>query len=96
MSEIREMFLCDCGMHGLVITDLKEAGCHEIYLALWQSKYLPEPKGFWERLRWCWQVLKTGQPWADEICLQPKDARKLGERLLELTKPWREKMEDIK
>jgi hypothetical protein len=86
MSEVREIFLCDCREHGLVITDIKEIDCHEIYLALFQYKNLCSPQGFWERIRWCLQVLKTGQPWTDEICLEVKDAKKLGERLLELTK----------
>lgn len=30
-----------------------------------------------ERFRWCWNILKTGSPWADDIIATNKDARGL-------------------
>jgi len=91
MSEIEEILMCDCGEHGLVISDYKEKSdvgvkFHEIYLAMFAWRGYHRPLDFGDRLRWIWRILTTGQPWADDLCLQPKDAKKLGKRLLELTK----------
>lgn len=38
--------------------------------------------GIREKLRWCWNILKTGSPWADDIIATNKDARGLAEFIL--------------
>lgn len=36
-----------------------------------------------ERLRWCWNILKTGSPWADDIIATNQDARGLATFILQ-------------
>jgi hypothetical protein len=30
-----------------------------------------------ERLRWCWRILTTGEPWCDEVCLSEEEIKQL-------------------
>ena len=39
--------------------------------------------GWREKIRWCWNILKTGSPWADDIIATNKDARGLAEFILQ-------------
>ena len=39
-------------------------------------------KGWKERFRWCWRILKTGNPWADSIIASNKNAREIAEFIL--------------
>jgi hypothetical protein len=36
-----------------------------------------------ERIRWCQQIMKTGELWADDIIATNEDARKLAEFILQ-------------
>lgn len=35
-----------------------------------------------ERFRWCWNILRTGSPWADDIIATNQDAKGLAEFIL--------------
>jgi len=81
---IKEIFMCECHSEGVVVSYFDEE--KEIYLALFNYAHSVKTKTFWERLRWCWNVLKTGEPWADEVILDHITAEALGNRLLEIVK----------
>ena len=43
---------------------------NQIYLSIWQRGYRDNNKlSFFERLRWCWQIFRKGQPFGDCIIL---------------------------
>jgi hypothetical protein len=51
--------------------------------------------GWREKIRWCWNILKTGSPWADDIIATNKDARGLANFILQ-TLPKEESNEETK
>ncbi len=76
-SNVKEKFFkCICGSHGLEIIHYTEffedskANFEEFYFNCWElGRNNDNIMGFKERLRWCWQILKTGNPFADSISL---------------------------
>ena len=67
---------CDCGNEILQITEDIEKGHNDqefkmYYLSIyerglnWNNEY-----GFWQRLKYCWHILKTGKPYADSMVLK--------------------------
>ena len=83
----KEIFMCECGTEGIIISDLLKGDkdFQEIDVALFGYLYNVRALDFWGKLRWCWNVLMTGEPWTDQVILDYNTARKLGKRLLELT-----------
>jgi hypothetical protein len=82
---------CTCGCNMLEVERYEESYIHEgnkvidrgWYFVIWGR--FREGKKIWglkERFRWCWNILKTGQPWADDIIATDKDARELAEFIL--------------
>lgn len=51
-------------------------------ITLWQDGFT-RPLGWRERLRWCGNILRTGNPWADHTIITAPDAQKLAEFILE-------------
>lgn len=45
--------------------------------ALWERHSINTPFSFKERLRWCWHVLRTGDPWSDHVIVSKEDFDKL-------------------
>ncbi len=39
--------------------------------------------GWKEKFRWCWRIITTGNPWADDIIVTNKNARGLAEFILQ-------------
>ena len=37
------------------------------YFSYWRMCYDPGKMAFWERIKYCWQVLRTGQAYNDEL-----------------------------
>jgi hypothetical protein len=84
----KKFYECDCHTEGLMISyEYEEDGLPCIDIAFFQhgldaSKQL----SFFERLRWCWHILKKGIPFRDMIILNQRTARELGEDLLKFSK----------
>ena len=62
---------CDCGSELICIEGWpSETGEKAIYISLWeQGNHNNNALTIFDRLRWCWQILKTGRPFTDEIIL---------------------------
>ena len=74
-------FKCSCGSETLQIErnryDATE--CHRDFsFCLWYYS-IYGTLSFYERLRWCFRILKTGNPWADTVILTDNDAKNLAE-----------------
>ena len=76
---VRDVFLCECGSEGLVIEPDEED--KQIYVSLYDRMYQTASKSIFERLRWCWHVLRTGEPWTDSIILDYETANRLADSL---------------
>jgi hypothetical protein len=78
-------YTCDCGTEMLVIEPEIDAIDENrklffLNLSIWLYGYNSKPS-WYERLRHCWHILKTGQNYADEIILSYAQAEKLSQDL---------------
>lgn len=86
-SENTDLFLkCSCGCSALLATPNKEEHETEIYVSLWGLGFDNRIPGLLERLRWCWRIFTTGNPYADTVILSECDAKKLATFIIENTK----------
>jgi len=84
MVDDHEFFVCNCGAEAVVLEQYRHKGKIELVaLALWRY-------GAGSGFGWCWKlhhiwyIIRYGHPYVDDILLVPKDARRLGQRLIEL------------
>jgi hypothetical protein len=75
---------CNCGCQILEVEryDYKD-GDEGFNFVVWDRGRQGKRLRFKERIRWCWNILKTGSPWADDIIATNKDARGLAEFLIQ-------------
>ena len=76
---------CDCGGHQLEceVFNYKdgEAG---VNFTVWEYGRDGKKIRSWkEKFRWCWNIIKTGMPWADDIIVTNKEARGLASFILQ-------------
>lgn len=58
---------CDCS--GEAIEFAYYPDWKQLEVCLWIRGYQKPTMGFLERIRWCWRILRTGQPWTDMVIL---------------------------
>lgn len=76
MNEDKSEFLiCDCQSHGLLVEKFKDED--EVYISFFERGLNGRILNWKERLRWCWQILRYGHPWADSIILNQDNKLKL-------------------
>jgi len=81
----KEFYACDCGTELILLSLDKEIGL--VYFNIFENGHFKDNTlGFGRRIRWCWDLLRTGKPWKDEICLDYKTARELADTLLKIAK----------
>lgn len=76
----RHFFNCSCSSEGLIFEydpEYKEAN-----VALWHYGSCDGKLSWKERLRWCWNILRSGLPWTDAISMNPQEARHFAETIL--------------
>jgi hypothetical protein len=81
-----KLYRCNCGSHAIHIERLEWLeGRDEVYFSIW---YLGADNKWsvWDRLRYCWHVIKKSRPHADQICLYPADAMELGIDLTDMAR----------
>ena len=80
----REFFSCDCHAEGLILSEDDWGGDQgkHIEIAMWNYGSHGRVMPWSERFRWCWNILKSGLPWADEVILHPDEAKRLAESIL--------------
>ena len=74
---------CDCHSHAIVVDKIKDDayGEDEYCLAFFERGYDGRILSFKDRLRWCWHILRHGNPWTDSVILDRHKAKRLGEFL---------------
>lgn len=93
MEPWQKFFQCDCGTEGVMLSkEWEDEDIPLIYMAYWSEGRVKEKLSFFQRLRWSWKILMSGQVWHDMVVLNKKTAQELGIALLEWArKPEREK-----
>lgn len=80
-------FKCTCGCRALsvekVADEIENITFGEIDIAMYH--YGVESPTLWEKLRHCWEILRTGKNYPDEIVLSYSEAQRLGLELMEMT-----------
>lgn len=70
--------LCSCGTELLMVEYEKEEKFEEWYFAMFErGTHYNNKLTFWQRLRWGFQILKTGKPYTDELCLNREKIKDL-------------------
>ncbi len=79
-----KFYQCDCGTEGIMISyeyiDKKDS-CF-IDIAFFQHGFTRNKLSLKDKLRYCWNVIRTGLPFCDQVMLNKKIARELGNSLL--------------
>ena len=75
---------CSCETEGLYITKYEDEP--ETYVAIFKHGYNPKCKSLWNKVRYIWQIVATGQPFGDDIVLSKSDALRLSSLLNSLYK----------
>ena len=67
---------CDCGADMLEITAYDEGGNDNgFYFTFWHYGRINPVMTWKERFRWCWRILRTGDPWGDGIIASKQKAK---------------------
>ena len=76
-EEVNELFVaCSCRSEVLLIEYQEEY--HDWNLAMYQSGVGNNNKlKFRERIRWAWNLLRTGKPFTDEVIFQREDIERI-------------------
>lgn len=86
-AEFKSHFV-KCNSCGCQILEVERYNYHDndegFYFTVWgRGREGKKIHGLRERLRWCWQILTKGSPWADDIIATNKDARGIAEFILQ-------------
>ena len=70
-------YVCSCGMEAIVFEFPTEHwdGHDFCDIAIWE-RYSSSPS-LWQRLRYCWRILRYGHPYTDGVCLNRSQIKKL-------------------
>lgn len=70
--EIIKFVPCSCGAEVLQVVYDEEDNLY--YLCIYEIK---RPRTLWHRLRLIWKILRTGEPYEDQIVLDKEGAKEL-------------------
>jgi len=79
MNKDQKFIMCDCHSHALVVERFDDD--EEVYIALFERGLDGRKLSFIERIKWCWQILRHGNPWNDLIVLDKEKQKELAEFL---------------
>lgn len=82
----RHFVECDCHSEGIMISCDDTDPFPNINLAIFShGKYHNNSLSFKEKLRYCWNVIRKGRPFEDDIMLRQETAKELANILLEFS-----------
>jgi len=84
MNNKYEFFRCDCTQHALEFDyDIEDK---TLYVSVWELSVTNPILSWRERIRWVWQIVRTGKPWADHVCLDSEKVERMKKFLQEMDK----------
>jgi hypothetical protein len=93
---IEKFIMCDCYGHSMLLHYDGTEGFRELDVSFWSRGHWGEVMSFRERLRWTWKILRTGNPWADSVCLNPKKINELADYMIKLKEIVNKQIEEDK
>lgn len=81
----KKFFECLCHTEGVMLSYEWEDDFPHISLAMFRNGFSGE-LSWKERFRWCWNIIKNGRPFLDEVMIDQETAKELGEALIEFSK----------
>lgn len=79
MEYFEKFYQCSCGSEGIMMSyEQEKEGVPYVDLAYFQEGFASRKLSFFQKLRWCYHILKTGQPWHDMVLLNQNTAKRLG------------------
>lgn len=74
-------YKCSCSSHLLEIDTSFRSGGEDTYFSIWELGRSSGNMRWSERIRWCFRILKTGNPWSDSVCLNKEQVNEIIEQL---------------
>ncbi len=76
LSDLPSIML-KCACHGEAIElSYWDEDDGEFWFAIWKHGF--DNRLCWrEKIRWCWNIIRTGKPWGDNIILTPEQAQQV-------------------
>lgn len=78
----QKYYECDCHHEGIMLRHEIDEGFPQLELAFFSFGKVGENISLFERLRWCWYIIRRGFPYCDQIILRQETARELGKDLI--------------
>lgn len=72
--------LCECNTHAFFVEKYPED--NHVYFSMFELSYNGRKLSFVGKLKWCWQILKTGKPFTDSFILTTENSKNLAQFLL--------------
>ena len=86
MKYWEHFYQCECGSEGIMMSyEQEENGLPYIDLAYFQEGFGSRKLSFFQKIRWCYHILKTGNPWHDMVMLNQITAKRLGLDLIKFS-----------
>lgn len=91
MNDEQHLYIkCDCGGDLLELERYVEESPSDrgFQIAFWDyGQWGRAPMSWKQRIRWCWNVLKTGCPWSDMVMINDEKALEISNFILKNIKP---------
>jgi len=68
---------CDGGCEILEVCRVVDGPNKSFEVSVWQTMGSHRPLCWRERIRWCWNIIKTGNPWSDMVIINDDKAKEL-------------------
>lgn len=78
----KKFYECECHTEGIMVS-MDDEFDKSICMAFFGHGYQGTKFTFFQKLRWCWRILKKGHPYEDEVMFDKDTALDLGKDLLE-------------
>ena len=85
------MVKCVCHSEAMEVTFWPNEDIpNEFWFSIWHQGF-KRPFCWREKIRWCLNILRTGNPWADHIIVSPEQAKMVAEFLNKHLDPYGKK-----
>lgn len=82
-EELVKHFECECSGEILRVEHSEsDEEYPSVYLAIYNYGYYDETWNLWQKLKYCWRLLRSRTPYGDQIILTPEEAERLANFLL--------------
>jgi hypothetical protein len=70
-----------CACYGHLMELEYDREYNQYYLTIWSSGFKREKLSWYDRIRWIWNILKTGNPWSDMFIINESTRKEIVEFL---------------